>query len=232
MPFYKTFLKKIIYCKNILPQRILTHSIKLQNTGAMSHSQAQLDLVNRITESKFWSGTRNDTLELLAEYTGRPLPGKKTAPKKIKDKAQTTKKTKKMGLDAKTIRQLKALCKERGITGYSKLKKDGLLELINKNTNVATEVPSVPAAAPDAPDAPAEAQKVSGRTRCDSVVSDTDDAHEPDSDDDELLDSEISSKDKEVLWGDFPGDEESEDFSRPPLSNEVLENNLVAEDYD
>lgn len=188
----------------------------------MSHSQTQLDLVNRITESKFWSGTRNDTLELLAEYTGRPLPGKKTASKKIKDKAQTTKKPKKMGLDAKTIPQLKALCKERGITGYSKLKKDGLLQLINKNTDVATAAPGVPAEAP----------KVPGRTRCDSVVSDTDDAHQPDSDDEELLDSEIPPQETEILWGDLAGEEESEDFSRPPPSNEILESNLVAEDYD
>uniref|UniRef100_A0A6C0K8X5 Rho termination factor-like N-terminal domain-containing protein n=1 Tax=viral metagenome TaxID=1070528 RepID=A0A6C0K8X5_9ZZZZ len=188
----------------------------------MSHSQTQLELVNRITESKFWSGTRNDTLELLAEYTGRPLPGKK-ATKKIKDKAPTTKKNKKMGLDSKTMPQLKALCKERGITGYSKMKKDGLLDLINKNAAV-TSAPAV---------VPAEVPNVPGRTRCDSVVSDTDDdAHEPDSEDDELNDSEIPPKDNDILWGDFPGDEESEDFSRPPPSTEIIENNLVAEDYD
>lgn len=48
-----------------------------------------------------------------------------------KPKKVPKKKLPKRGLDAKKVQELKALCKEKGLKGYSKLKKQQLIDLLN-----------------------------------------------------------------------------------------------------
>ncbi len=64
---------------------------------------------------------------LKGELTPSAKPEKKEAPKK---EAATS--SDKDALEEKTVDELKELCKEKGITGYSKLKKDELIDVLSK----------------------------------------------------------------------------------------------------
>ena len=58
---------------------------------------------------------------------------KEEKPKKeVKEEKKETKKTKKVDLDSMTLADLKAMAKEKGLKGYSTLKKSELIELLNK----------------------------------------------------------------------------------------------------
>ena len=60
-------------------------------------------------------------------------PKKETkAKKEVKEEKKETKKTKKVDLDSMTLADLKAMAKEKGLKGYSTLKKAELIELLNK----------------------------------------------------------------------------------------------------
>ena len=54
------------------------------------------------------------------------------AKKEVKEEKKETKKTKKVDLDSMTLADLKAMAKEKGLKGYSTLKKAELIELLNK----------------------------------------------------------------------------------------------------
>ena len=56
----------------------------------------------------------------------------KKAKKEVKEEKKETKKTKKVDLDSMTLADLKAMAKEKGLKGYSTLKKAELIELLNK----------------------------------------------------------------------------------------------------
>ena len=57
---------------------------------------------------------------------------KKETKKEVKEEKKETKKTKKVDLDSMTLADLKAMAKEKGLKGYSTLKKAELIELLNK----------------------------------------------------------------------------------------------------
>ena len=198
-------------------------------------SQNQLELVNKITESKFWTGDRQDTLALLAEFTGTPFAKKKTSGlKKVKDKGQTASKpAKKMGIEGKTMTELKEMCRESKITGFSKLKRTELVELVKKHLAESKPVIVPPKVLDEVVPEAASAAPVPSRERCNSDISDKDDVHEPDSEDEDLADSGIPAKMNESLWEDnLLGEDETEDYSTSTQAASTIKSNLVAEGYD
>lgn len=74
-----------------------------------------------------------DTAEkgLNGELTPSAKPEKASAPK-AEAKKETPSSLDKDALEEKTVDELKELCKEQGITGYSKLKKDELIDVLTK----------------------------------------------------------------------------------------------------
>ena len=57
---------------------------------------------------------------------------KKEEKEEVKEEKKTTKKTKKVDLDSMTLADLKAMAKEKGLKGYSTLKKAELIDLLSK----------------------------------------------------------------------------------------------------
>ena len=75
--------------------------------------------------------TEEEIKEELAEKEEKEVkaPKKEKAPKKVKEEV-VTKEEDKVNLSEMNLTQLKELAKERGVKGYSKLKKDELLEVL------------------------------------------------------------------------------------------------------
>lgn len=69
---------------------------------------------------------------LKGELTPSAKPEKKETQKKEEPKKEATASLDKDALQEKTVDELKELCKEQGITGYSKLKKDELIDALSK----------------------------------------------------------------------------------------------------
>jgi len=210
--------------------------------------KAMLDL---IVESQYWTGTRDDATELLATHLAnhggklvkRKQPPLKPTSKSIKEK-QIVKSKQKMGISDKNITELKGLCREYGIKGFSKLKKQGLVDAIEVHlatlkptTEVADQEQSAaPAPSPVVDDTDLDAPEPEPETKLPTAnvesVEDEDDSHHPDSDDELLLETDTPTVEPEPpMWGDLSdGDVDYESSAK--VTAALVGNNIFAEDYE
>ena len=82
-------------------------------------------------EEKVEKEEKKTTKKVKEEKEEKPKKETK-AKKEVKEEKKETKKTKKVDLDSMTLADLKAMAKEKGLKGYSTLKKAELIELLNK----------------------------------------------------------------------------------------------------
>jgi large subunit ribosomal protein L21 len=71
-------------------------------------------------------------IQSIAASGAKKKATKKAAAKKEEPKAETVEKTSSDDLGSKTVAELKALAKEKGISGYTSLKKSELIEVLKK----------------------------------------------------------------------------------------------------
>ena len=96
-----------------------------------------LEMVDYITEEDKNTESKEETKkEVKAEKVEKTEEAKEEKKEEVKAEVKETKKAAKkeatVDYSAMTLTELKAVCKEKGIKGYSSLKKDEIIELLNK----------------------------------------------------------------------------------------------------
>ena len=96
-----------------------------------------LEMVDYITEEDKNTESKEETKkEVKAEKVEKTEEVKEEKKEEVKAEVKETKKAAKkvatVDYSAMTLTELKAVCKEQGIKGYSSLKKDEIIELLNK----------------------------------------------------------------------------------------------------
>ena len=96
-----------------------------------------LEMVDYITEEDKNTESKEETKkEVKAEKVEKTEEAKEEKKEEVKAEVKETKKAIKkeatVDYSAMTLTELKAVCKEQGIKGYSSLKKDEIIELLNK----------------------------------------------------------------------------------------------------
>ena len=96
-----------------------------------------LEMVDYITEEDKNTESKEETKkEVKAEKVEKTEEAKEEKKEEVKAEVKETKKAAKkeatVDYSAMTLTELKAVCKEQGIKGYSSLKKDEIIELLNK----------------------------------------------------------------------------------------------------
>ena len=96
-----------------------------------------LEMVDYITEEDKNTESKEETKkEVKAEKVEKTEEVKEEKKEEVKAEVKETKKAAKkvatVDYSAMTLTELKAVCKEQGINGYSSLKKDEIIELLNK----------------------------------------------------------------------------------------------------
>ena len=96
-----------------------------------------LEMVDYITEEDKNTESKEETKkEVKAEKVEKTEEAKEEKKAEVKAEVKETKKAAKkeatVDYSAMTLTELKAVCKEKGIKGYSSLKKDEIIELLNK----------------------------------------------------------------------------------------------------